>query len=203
MFFIGCLKKWPLLCGLLGTLCSGLCRCREVWTKAIVWTVVVERRPLVEVRVHINFTIKYRLAELIWYKHELLVRVASDDMSRRSQSSLHANGNRNINKDFFKTNYWLWGCLNVCIPRLVMFFALLIFVLTKRLTNRLYFLYDCGLIKFSTWTQCTDKTDKHHVSTNKLPIQGFVNLSIACLRKITGSFLFFFFLEWINFFFMV
>ena len=65
MFFIGCLKKWPLLCGLLGRSVVAFAvveRFEQKQTKAIVWTVVVERRPLVEVRLHINFTIKYRLA---------------------------------------------------------------------------------------------------------------------------------------------
>ena len=51
---------------------------------------VLQRMPSVEVRVHV-FTIKYRLALLTWYKHVLRARVVSD-MSRRSQFSLHANG---------------------------------------------------------------------------------------------------------------
>ena len=49
---------------------------------------VLERMPSVEVRLH-DFTIKYRLALLTWYKHVLRARVVSD-MSRRSQFSLHA-----------------------------------------------------------------------------------------------------------------
>ena len=79
------------------TRCSGRSRCREVSTKAILWTVRqdktsgrLQRMPSVEVRVH-DFTIKYRLALLTWYKHVLRARVVSD-MSRRSQFSLHANG---------------------------------------------------------------------------------------------------------------
>ena len=51
---------------------------------------VLQRMPSVEVRVHV-FTIKYRLALLTWYKQVLRARVVSD-MSRRSQFSLHANG---------------------------------------------------------------------------------------------------------------
>ena len=47
---------------------------------------VLQRMPSVEVRVH-DFTIKYRS----WYKHVLRARVVSD-MFRRSQFSLHANG---------------------------------------------------------------------------------------------------------------
>lgn len=49
-------------------------------------------------------------------------------MSRRGQFSVHANKNWNINKDFFKTNYWSRGCLNIGITRLVIFFSLLIFL---------------------------------------------------------------------------
>ena len=39
------------------------------------------------------FTIKYRLASLIWYKHVFLVRIVSDVISRRGQVLLHANAN--------------------------------------------------------------------------------------------------------------
>ena len=42
-------------------------------------------------RTTVYFTIKYRLASLIWYKDVLLARVVNE-MSRRSQFSLHANG---------------------------------------------------------------------------------------------------------------
>lgn len=72
------------------TRCNGRCRCREVSTKAILWTVRQDktsgrcREDAISEGSGAYFTIKYRLTILSWYKDVLRARVVSD-MSRRSQ----------------------------------------------------------------------------------------------------------------------
>ena len=66
------------------TRCNGRCRCREVWTKAILWTVRQEktsgrfREDAIRRGSSAYFTIKYTLALLTWYKDVLRARVMSD-----------------------------------------------------------------------------------------------------------------------------